>query len=144
MPVVPNHQPPLAGTPERPSSSTILVVDDDADVGETTATNLRRGGLRARTALNGGYPRGGRKTQPFDVVVRDHHPTDKYSENLLEEAPDMGLAVTVSAAPPSVLTDITKRQAETVFVVKRSPVVPSELVEVVRAAVTVSRNQRNQ
>jgi DNA-binding NtrC family response regulator len=120
------------------------VVDDDADAGEVAATNLRRAGVRVRTTLTADNALGFCQTQPFDAVVLDHHAADAYSENLLEAAPEMGLAVIVSAAKPSLLADIKKRHIEKVFSVKTKPVMSSELVTVVRAAVTATRNQRKQ
>jgi len=143
MSSISTDQPLSAGTPVRPGSPIVLVVDDDVDVGETVATNLRRAGLRVRTALNADYALDFCKTQPFDAVVLDHHPGDTYSENVLGEAPDVGLAVIISTAPPSQLADIRSRHAEKVFAVKTKPVAPPDLVEVVQAAVTASRRQQN-
>ena len=123
-------------------SPLVLVVDDNADIAESTATNLRRAGLRVRTALTADNALDCCKTQPFDATVLDHHPDDEYSETVLEEAPDMGLAVIVSDATPSRLADIQTRHAEKVFAVKTKPVAKSELVHVVQEAVTASRSQR--
>src|SRR5271169_2079322 len=61
---VPN-QPLDAGVPAVPRSPIVLVVDDDPDVGETTATNLRGAGLRVRTALNSDLALDCCRTQPF-------------------------------------------------------------------------------
>jgi DNA-binding NtrC family response regulator len=136
-----NTQPVVAGVPSVPGSPIVLVVDDDPDVGEATADNLRQAGMRVRTALNADYALDCCQTQPFDAVVLDHHPADGYSEELLEEAPDMGLAVIVSDAKWDVVADIQKRHGASVFGVKVKPVSPADLVGVVQAAVTASRRQ---
>ena len=125
-----------------PGSPIVLVVDDDPDVGEATAANFRRAGLRVRTALTADNALDCCKTQPFDATVLDHHPFDGYSETLLDQEPDMGLAVIVSAPAASPLAVIRSRHAERVFAVLPTPVVPSELVEVVQEAVAASHPPR--
>jgi DNA-binding NtrC family response regulator len=134
-------QPVVPGAPAAKDSPIVLVVDDDADVGEATAVDLRRAGMRVRTALNVDYALDCCRTQSFDAVVLDHHPADGYSEKLLEEAPDMGLAVVVSDAKWDVLADMQKRHGAGVFGVKVKPVTAAELVHLVRGAVTASRSQ---
>jgi DNA-binding NtrC family response regulator len=144
MPVLPGDQPLVAGVPPVSGSPIVLVVDDDPDVGETTATDLRRAGLRVRTALNADNALSCCGTQSFDATILAHHPNDQYCESLLDEAPAMGLAVIVSAARSSLLADIRSRHRERVFAVMPTPVAASELVDVVQAAVTATRNQRNE
>lgn len=138
MPATTTHQPLAPGAPERPGSPIVLVVDDDAEAGENTATDLRRAGLRVRTALTAEYALDFCRTQRFDAVVIDHHTADEYSEVVLDEAPDTGPAVIVSTATPPVLADIESRHADKVFAVKIRPVAPSELIEVVQEAVAAS------
>ncbi len=142
MPVVTTDRPLVAGTPGRPGSPIVLVVDDDPNVGEATATHLRRAGLRVRTALTADYALDCCKAQPFDAVVLDHHPADGYSGKLLGEAPDMGLAVIGSAAKWDVLVDLQKRHSERVFGVKIKPVSTPQLIRFVQAAVAESCRQR--
>ena len=136
-------EPLVAGTPAIPDSPIVLVVNDDSDVGEATAANLRRAGLRVRTALTAEYAVDACRTQPFDAVVIDHHPDDQYSETVLEEAPDVGPVVIVSTAPAPVVADIETRHADKVFAVKMEPVEPSEFVEVVQEAVAASNMPRS-
>jgi DNA-binding NtrC family response regulator len=139
-----SYFPPLdAGTPTNPDSPLVLVVDDQAVVGEAKATSLRRAGLRVRTALNAEYALDCCRRQSVDAVVIDHRPGDEYSETLLEEGPDFGPAVLVSTAPGPMIADIENRHADTVFAVKREPVEPSELVEVVQLAVAASNMPRS-
>jgi len=133
----------VAGTPAVPDSPIVLVVDDDADAGEAAATNLRRVGVRVRTALSTEYAFDFCKSQPFDAVVLDHHLADGYSDGLLKAAPEMGLAVIVSAAVPDLVADIHKIYGEREFALLVKPVSPVELVEVVQEAVAESRYLRN-
>ena len=129
----------LAGTP------IVLVVDEDPDAGQAIATNLRRSGIRARTALTADLALDCCHSQPFDAAVLDRLGADEDSDKLLDEAgPGLGLAVIVSAAKPPSLPDLEKRHPNTVFAVKRGPMVSSQLVEVVQAAVTETRRQRGQ
>jgi DNA-binding NtrC family response regulator len=113
-------------------------VDDDADVGEAKASDLRRAGLRVRTALTAEYALDFSRTQPFDAVVIDHHSGDAYSEAVLEQASDVGPAVVVSSAPSNVAAEIGKRFAHRVFAVREEPLAPSDLVETVQEAVATS------
>jgi len=136
-----NTQPVAPGTPAARESSIVLVVDDDAEAGEAIAAELRRAGIRVRTALNAEYALDCCRTRSFDAVVLDYHPADGYSEELLEEAPDMGLAVVVSDAKWDVLADMKKRHAASVFGIKVKPVSTAELVDVVQEAVAASRSQ---
>jgi len=133
-----------SGSSSASGSPIVLVVNDDSDVGEATAANLRVAGLRVRTALNSDRAVACCEAQSFNAVVLDHHQADDYSESLLANGPDMGPAVIVSAARLSQLADIRSRYPDKVFAVLAKPVAPSELVEVVRAAITASRNQRKQ
>jgi len=142
MSASPAYQPLIPGAPQLPDSPLVLVVDDDAAEGETMAVDLRRAGLRVRTALNVDYALDFCRTQPFDAAVLDHHPADGYSETLLKEGADMGPAVIVSTATPPLLADIQKRHRKRVFAVRPKPVAPSELAAVVWAAVSRSRSRR--
>jgi DNA-binding NtrC family response regulator len=141
MSVIPISEPLAAGMPAEPGAPIVLVVDDDPDGGEATAANLRKAGLRVRTALTAENALECCIAQPFDATVLDHHQADDYCESLLDEAPAMGLAVIVSAARLSVLADIRSRHVEQVFAVMPKPVADAELVEVVHAAVAASRSQ---
>ena len=144
MPAFPTAQPLVPGSPGLPGAPIVLVVDDDPDAGQRIAANLRRAGIRARTALTAALALDCCNSQPFDAAVLDQHGADEDSEKLLDEAgPGLGLAVIVTTAKPSSLTDIHKRHANTVFAVKRGPMRPSQLVEVVQAAVAETRRQRD-
>jgi len=134
----------VAGTPAVPDSPIVLVVDDDADAGEVAATNLRRAGVRVRTALSTEYAFDFCQAQPFDAMVLDHRLADRNSDGLLEAAPEMGLAVIVSGAVPDLVADIHRRYGDREFAVLVKPVSPTELVEVVQETVTESRYLRNQ
>lgn len=136
--------PPLAaGTPKRPDSPLVLLVDDDPAAGEAKATDLRRAGLRVRTALTAENAVRCSRTQPFDAVVIDHHQDDGYSEAVLEEAHHVGPAVIVSTAPIPIVADIETRHADKVFAVKIEPVERSELVQVVQEAVAAFNMPRS-
>ncbi len=143
MSSISTDRPLVPGTPDQPDAPIVLVVDDNADVAEAMATDLRRGGLRVRTAMTAEYAIAFCETQRFDAVVIDVHPDDGYSEPLLEEAPDTGPAVIVSNTKPRVIADTLRRHKKKVFAIKQRPVPPSELVEVVREAVSASRTERN-
>jgi DNA-binding NtrC family response regulator len=143
MSAIYSYPPPIAGTPRHPESPLVLVVDDDADEGEAKAADLRRAGLRVRTALTADNAVDCCRTQPFDAVVIDHHADDEYSETVLEEAPDVGPAVIVSTAPIPDVADLGTRHVDKVFAVKMEPVEPTELVEVVQEAVAASNMPRS-
>ena len=140
---VPNDQPVVAGAPAVPGSPIVLVVDDDADGGEARADDLRRAGLRVRTALTAENAIDCCKAQPFDAVVIDHHADDEYSETVLEEAPDVGPAVIMSTAPIPDVADLGTRHVDKVFAVKTEPIEPAELVRVVQEAVAASNMPRS-
>jgi DNA-binding NtrC family response regulator len=143
MSSISSHKTVAAGTPKRPDSPLVLVVDDDADMGEAKAADLRKAGLRVRTALTAENAIDCCKTQPFDAVVIDHHADDGYSETVLQEAPDVGPAVIVSTAPILDVADLGTRHVHKVFAVKMEPVEPSVLVEVVQEAVAASNMPRS-
>jgi DNA-binding NtrC family response regulator len=143
MSAIHSYPPLVAGMPRRPDSPIVLVVDDDADVGEAKASDLRRAGLRVRTALTAEYALDCCRTQSFDAVVIDHHPDDHYSDTVLDEVPELGPAVIVSTAPSLLFVDIETRHPDKVFAIKREPVEPSELVEVVQEAVAASNMPRS-
>ncbi len=121
--------------PETIGSPLVLVVNDDPSVGEETATNLRRVGLRVRTALTSGFALDLCQDLSFDGVVLDLPLADPYSEILLNDDSDLGLAVIVSAMPDQ-LALMTERCQEKVFALVAKPVTQSELIPVVQGAVT--------
>jgi len=136
--------PPLpAGTPSRRDSLLVLVVDDDAGRGEAKADDLRRAGMRVRTALTAEIAIDCCKRQRFDAVVIHHDPNDDYSEVVLEHAPDVSPAVIVSTAAIPDVADLGARHVHKVFAVRKDPVEPSALVEVVQEAVAVSNMPRS-
>jgi len=137
----PSFQPLVPGAPELPDAPLVLVVDNDADIGETMAVDLRRSGMRVRTALTAEYAVAFCETQDFDAMVIDHPLSGEEGEHLLAEAPDRGTVI-VSGSTPPVPAKVRHRHARKVFAVKTKPVAPSELVQVVRAAVSASRRKR--
>jgi len=140
--VLPTNQPLIAGQQDSPDCPIVLVVDDDPDVGEDTAVNLRRAGLRVRTALTTEHACDFCKAQPVDAVVLEHRLADSYSDHLLDGSPDMGLAVIVPDGMPNLLADIHKSYGQREFAVLIKPVLPAELVEVVQEAITECHHLR--
>ena len=132
-------EPVVAGAPVANDSPIVLVVDDDADTAEATANILRQEGVRVRTAVTTEYASDFCKTQSFDAVVLDHHLADGYTKELLDEAPEMGLAVLVSEPKPNLVADIHRSYGTREFVVLVKPVLPADLVEVVQETITESR-----
>jgi DNA-binding NtrC family response regulator len=145
VPAFPADKPLVPGSPELPGAPIVLVVDDDPDAGQVIADNLRRAGIRARTALTADLALDCCHSQSFDATILDQHGADEDRTRLLDEAgAGLGLAVIVSAAKPASLPDIQRRHAKTVFAVKQGPLAPSQLFEVVQAAVTETRRRRRQ
>jgi DNA-binding NtrC family response regulator len=145
LPAFRTDQSLVPGSPVLPGAPIVLVVDQDPDAGQAIATDLRRAGMRARTALTADLALDCCHSQPFDAAVFDRLAAEEDSDRLLDEAgPGLGLAVIVSAAKPSALSDVEKRHPNAVFALKRGPIRPSQLVEVVQAAVTETRRQRQQ
>ena len=135
---------PAAEEGDSPHSPIVLVVDDDAVAGEDSASCLRRVGHRVRTAISTENACDFCESQTFDAVVLDHHLADRYTDDLLEKAPEMSLVVIVSKAASGMLADIHQSYRTREFAVLIRPVSPTVLVEVVQEAVTVTRHLRSQ
>ncbi|HLX87200.1 MAG TPA: hypothetical protein VKR22_01880 [Acidimicrobiales bacterium] len=98
--------------------------------------------MRVRTALTAKSAIDCCKMQRFDAVVIDHHPDDDYSEVVLEHAPDVGPAVIVSTAAIPDVAYLGTRHVDRVFAVRKEPLEPSALVEVVQEAIAASNMPR--
>ncbi len=124
------------------SAVDVLVLDDDASVAVTTRDILRRAGMSALSAVS--VPEAIELTGSncFDAVVLDHHLGGQSGEHFLEQAPDVGPVVIVSAATPELLEEIRLRQGQRVFAVRYKPIAPERLIEVVRAAVDEGRRRQ--
>jgi len=112
----------------------VLVVDDDADVGSSTAEVLRAAGLSVLSASSVGQALDFCRARAFRAVVLDHMMAGLDGEQLLERTSDLAAAVVVSASRPNLLAEIQDRHPGRVFAARSKPVPPSELIAVVRAA----------
>ena len=120
----------------------VLLIDDDADVAESTAGVLRSAGLGVHAAPGVEYARQLCDVLVFDAVVLDHHLMEVDSRDFLAETPGTGLAVIVSAAVPDDLADVKRRLGDRVFAVKSKPCSPPALIATVEAAIAETRRRR--
>jgi len=120
----------------------VLLLEDDADVAVTTVAVLERAGLTVRAAPTVREALALCRTLVFDAFVLDHSMDEPNSESFLEQAPDEGIAVIVSASNRDVLDDIQRRRPERVFAVRSKPLDPSELLDLVTATIGESRHRR--
>jgi DNA-binding NtrC family response regulator len=120
-------------------SANVLVVDDDFDVAQTTTAILRGAGMRVYAALSLEYALSLCARQHFDAVVLDHYLDEATGHDFLREAPGYGPVVVVSAAMPDDLAEL--RHHPKVFAVRTKPCDPSDLIEVIEAAIAEGRQK---
>jgi len=143
------HDPGPAGFPEHAQaetrrSATILVVDDEDAVRESTAAILRLEGFHVIEAADGAAATWTLASEEVDVLLLDLHLRRQDGTSVLEALEKSSTVVIFSAFGYFEESDIRRAFGPVVFDCLRKPVPPERLVEVLSAAAAHARSQGHQ
>jgi DNA-binding NtrC family response regulator len=134
------HNPDDIRDPEdRRPRATVLIVDDEDAVRESTAAILRHVGLDVREAADGAAATWILASESIDVLLLDLHLRHQDGTDVLEALEESSEVVIFSAFGDVEESDIRRHFGKAVFEFLRKPVPPDRLVEVVEAAVDHAR-----
>jgi CheY-like chemotaxis protein len=113
---------------------TVLVVDDDTAVRESTAAVLRTEGYNVLEAADGAAATWDLAAEAVDVLLLDLHMRRVDGTAVLEALERSSTVIVVSAFEYFEMAEIRRRFAPVVFECLRKPVAPRHLLEVVASA----------
>jgi DNA-binding NtrC family response regulator len=123
------------------STATVLVVDDEDDVRDSTAAILRREGFVVLEAADGAAATWTLASASVDVVLLDLQLGRLDGTAVLDALEESSTVVIFSAFGDFQESEIRERFGAVVFDCLSKPVPPSHLVEVVAAAAAHARDQ---
>jgi len=129
--------------PHAPSmrTATVLVVDDEEAVRESTAAILRLEGFQVLEAADGAAATWVLASEAVDVLLLDLHLCRQDGTSVLEALEDSSTVVIFSAFGYFEETDVRRTFGPLVFECLRKPVPPRQLVEILQAAAAHSQRQ---